>query len=246
MSKYVNTSGLRNPDWLWPPLKRNPEGLLFLAAGCALLLRRVRSLGRTEQARSDAQEYLGHRESMPDDISHQNRVGEWTKEASRIAENAREHAASLSKKMSETAADYADVASEYARDTREKVVDQSRRLAEKGQAGFQTLMQEQPLAVALVGLVAGAAVAAALPMTIPERRVLGPARQRVYEAAETAGQKITEAAGERLRGAVQERVKKVVHEIGAGIAGEATGAPQQATGSSTAPTQGGDGDSQQR
>jgi hypothetical protein len=241
MSKYVNTSGLRNPDWLWATLKNNPEGLLFLAAGCALLLRRGRSIERAEQGRSDAQEYLGQGESILDDIPHHNGVGEWAKEASRIAENARDRAVSLSKKMSETAGDYAGAASEYACNTREKVVAQSRRLAEKGQAGVQSLMQEQPLAVALVGLAAGAAVAAALPMTIPERRVLGPARQRVYEAAETAGQKITEAAGERL----QERVKEVVREVGAGIAGGATGAPQQASPSSTAPAQGGDRDSQQ-
>jgi hypothetical protein len=40
---------------------------------------------------------------------------------------------------------------------------------------------------------------------IPERRVLGSARQRLYEAAETAGHKITEAAGERVVGAVKER-----------------------------------------
>ena len=136
MSKYVNASGLRKPDWLWATLKKNPEGLLFLAAGCALLLRRGRSIERIEQVGSDAQEYLGQHESIPDDIPHQNRVGEWAKEASRIAENARDRAASLSKKMSETAGEYAGAASEYARDTREKVVDQSRRLAEKGQAGF--------------------------------------------------------------------------------------------------------------
>ena len=67
MSKYVNTSGLRKPDWLWATLKKNPEGLLFLAAGCALLLRRARFIGRAEQARSDAQEYLGQGESIPHD-----------------------------------------------------------------------------------------------------------------------------------------------------------------------------------
>jgi hypothetical protein len=245
MSKYVNASDLRKPDWLWATLKKNPEGLLFLAAGCALLLRRGRSKERAEQARSDAQEYLGQRESIPYDIPHHNRVGEWAKQASRIAENARDGAASLSKKMSETAGDYAGAASEYARDTREKVVDQSRRLAEKGQAGFQTLMQEQPLAVALVGLVAGAAVAAALPMTIPERRVLGPARQRVYEAAETAGQKITEAAGERLSGVIKEGMKEVVREVGAGIGSGERNEPEQATSSTTAPTQDQDRDSRQ-
>ena len=217
MSKYVNASDLRKPDWLWATLKKNPEGLLFLAAGCALLLRRGRSIERIEQARSDAQEYLGHRESISDDIPRQNPVGEWAKEASRIAENARDGAASLSKKMSETAADYAGAASEYALDTREKVVDQSRRLAEKGQRTVHSVMQEQPLAVALFGLVAGAAVAAALPTTIPERRVLGPARQRLYEAAETAGQKMAEAAAERVMGTVKEEVKEVVREVAGGI-----------------------------
>jgi hypothetical protein len=121
--------------------------------------------------------------------------------------------------MSETAADYAGAASEYARDTREKVVDQSRRLAEKGQRTVHSVMQEQPLAVALFGLVAGAAVAAALPTTIPERRVLGPARQRLYEAAETAGQKMAEAAAERVMGTVKEEVKEVVREVAGGIVG---------------------------
>jgi hypothetical protein len=43
-------------------------------------------------------------------------------------------------------------------------------------------------------------VAATLPTTIPERRVLGPAKQRLYEAAETAGQKMAEAAAERVMG----------------------------------------------
>jgi hypothetical protein len=164
---------------------------------------------------------------MPDDIPHQNPVGEWAKEASRIAENARDRAASLSQKMSETAADYAGAASEYARDTREKVVDQSRRLAEKGQRTVHSVMQEQPLAVALFGLVAGAAVAATLPTTIPERRVLGPAKQRLYEAAETAGQKMAEAAAERVMGTVKEEVKEVVREVAGGIVGGVVGGGEE-------------------
>ncbi len=227
MSKYWNRSGAGTADGLWATLKQSPEGLLLLAAGCALLLRRGRSIERTEQARSDAQEYLGHRESIPDDIPHQNRVGEWANEASQIAENAREHAASLSKKMSETAADYAGAASKYARDAREKVFDQSRRLAAKGQSRVQSLMQEQPLAVALLGLAAGAAVAAVLPTTIPERRVLGPARQRLYEAAQTAGEKISEAGG----AAGETLIRRVTeHAVRAGleeVAGEPAPAGEQ-------------------
>jgi phosphoribosyl-ATP pyrophosphohydrolase len=62
-------------------------------------------------------------------------------------------------------------------------------------------------------------VAATLPTTIPERRVLGPAKQRLYEAAETAGQKMAEAAAERVMGTVKEEVKEVVREVAGGIVG---------------------------
>jgi hypothetical protein len=240
MSNYWTGSGMATVDWLWTSVKKNPEGLLFLAAGCALLLRRAPFIERTERSRSHAEEYLGDRESVAHDIPHQNRIGERPSE-----DNAREHSPSLSKKISETAADYAAAASEYARGTREKVVHQSRRLAEKGETRVQTLIQAQPLTVALVGLAAGAAVAAALPATIPERRVLGPARQRVYEAAQTAGQKITEAAGERLSGVIKEGVKEVVREVGAGIGSGERNEPEQATPSTTAPTQDQDRDSRQ-
>ena len=127
MSKYWNTSGLENSDWLWANLKRNPEALLLLAAGGALLLRK-RSWSRgTQQEGESVQHYPARRESIADHMAAQGRVGDEANEASRIAENAREHAASLGKKMSETAADYIASVTEYARGTQEKVVDQSRR-----------------------------------------------------------------------------------------------------------------------
>jgi hypothetical protein len=95
------------------------------------------------------------------------------------------------------------------------------------------MMQQQPVAVALVGLAAGPAVAAALPTTIPERRVLGPARQRLSEAAETAGEKISNAgleAGERLiRGVAERAVGTGLHhaagEPARGGAGEQENSP---------------------
>jgi len=47
-----------------------------------------------------------------------------------------------------------------------------------------TLMREHSLAVALAGLAAGAAVAAAFPATTLGRRVFRPAEQRLSEAEE--------------------------------------------------------------
>jgi len=220
MSKYWNTSGLRNPDWLWATLKQNSEGLLLLAAGGALLLRRGSSRPGTQHDSEHVQDYRAHRESIADHMPYQSRVADRANEASGSAEKAREHASLLGKKMNETARDYAAAASEYAHATGEKVVEQSRRLADKAQSRVQSVVREHPLAVALAGLAAGAAVAAALPATTPERRILGPARQRLYEAAKTAGEKISEAslaAGERLKGGVE-------HAAGAGLK-EAAGTP---------------------
>jgi hypothetical protein len=185
MSKYWNTSGLGNPDWLWANLKHNPEGLLLLVAGGALLLRRGSSRPGTQHDSEHVQGYRAHRESMADHMPYQSRVADRANAASGSAEKAREHASLLGKQMNETTRDYAAAASEYAHATREKVVEQSRRLADKAQSRVQSVVREHPLAVALAGLAAGAAVAAALPATTPERRVLGPARQRLYEAAET-------------------------------------------------------------
>src|SRR3954447_26200790 len=110
MSKYWNKSGLGKPDWLWANLKQNPEGLLLLAAGGALLLRKRSSRPGTQHEGDHLQDYRAHRESMADRMSYQSRVADRANEASGSA------------------------ASEYAHATREKVVEQSRRLADKAQS----------------------------------------------------------------------------------------------------------------
>jgi hypothetical protein len=221
MSKYRNTSGLGKADWLWANLKQNPEGLLLLAAGGALLLRRGSLSPGTQDDSEYMQDYPAHRESMADHMLYPGSVGDEANEASRSAEEAREHASSLGKTMNETARDYAAAASEHARAAGEKLVEQSRQLADKAQSRVLSLTRERPLAVALAGLAAGAALAAAFPSTRPERRVLGPARQRLYEAAEIAGEKISVAAGERLKGGVKEdAVGTELEEPASGIAGE--------------------------
>jgi hypothetical protein len=235
--KYSSMSGSGTTDWLVSSVKAHPEGLLLLAAGCALLLR---SGGSTERTRPSnyysRDDQWQHRQGTRDDMSHQGRTGDWADQASRAADNAREYASSVGQRVSETAGEYASAAREYADGTREKVVEQSRRLAEGAQSlaeGAQTrvqgLVHEYPLTVALAGLVAGAAVATAFPATRWEGRALGPAKQRLSEAAETVREKISEAAssaGQRLMGAAKERgltaegLKEVAREVAGGISGE--------------------------
>src|SRR4029078_4004949 len=90
--------------------------------------------------------------------------------------------------------------------------DRSRRFAQQAQSSLQLtaqqILQEQPLAVALVGFVAGAAVAATFPATEVEKRALGPTGERLMDAAEKAGDHLKEAgaqAGESLMNAAEER-----------------------------------------
>jgi hypothetical protein len=69
-------------------------------------------------------------------------------------------------------------------------------------------VREQPLAVAIAGLAAGAAVAAAFPATRFERDTLGPAGERLSEVATSTGERLSEAAsaaGERLMTAAEEK-----------------------------------------
>jgi hypothetical protein len=223
-------------DWLIGAVKKNPEGLLLLAAGCALLLRG----GTTPTRPQRADTYRGARD---------NREGQWdgsgynarggragdhdgglSGRVSRAADDAREYASEMGKTVSETAGQYASAVgdttgryaskvsdtagryassvSDYADDARAAVVEQSGRLAQQAQGTVERIVREQPLAVAFAGLAAGAAVAAAFPATSIERRTLGPAGERLSEAAESAREKLgeaTSAAGERLKDVAEQR-----------------------------------------
>jgi hypothetical protein len=182
---------------------KNPEGLLLLAAGCALLLRS----GSSSTARRGRQQREGDGRR---DASWQMPEG-----VSQMADTARDYASQVGEKVShathavgETTDRYATAAGEYANQARRAVMDQSGRLAEQAQSTIEKVVRDQPLAVAIAGLAAGAAVAAAFPLTRVERNALGSAGQKLSEAASSAGERLSgaaSAAGERLRSAAEER-----------------------------------------
>jgi gas vesicle protein len=69
-------------------------------------------------------------------------------------------------------------------------------------------MREQPLAVALLGAAAGAAIATLFPATKIEERTLGPARDALTEAARDMGENVMQSAkeaGEHLKQSAVER-----------------------------------------
>jgi hypothetical protein len=112
------------------------------------------------------------------------------------------YAADIKDRVSSTASSYAGAVSEYAADAGRNISEQTGRFARQAQSSMDRIIHDQPLAVALAGLAAGAAVAAAFPSTDIERRTLGRAREALGEAAEDAAK----GAGERLMGAAGKAV----------------------------------------
>ena len=216
MTRHSNTG-----DWLMGAAKNNPEGLLLLAAGCALLLRSGSSMGVGKAAdrsvRSTGAGGSQHSGGSPQQRS--NSSAGISESLSQATESAREYAADVGKTVGDKAGAYAsavgDKAGAYASAVGEYADDawkQSERLVGQArstvQGSISRLLQEQPLALAAAGLAAGAMVAATFPSTAVERRTLGPAGERLSEAASSAGQQLGQAAskaGERLMGVAEER-----------------------------------------
>jgi hypothetical protein len=254
-------------DWLLGAVRRNPEALLLMAAGCCLMMRGGRSSSRAgprvaqpmgdewdyqtsrtstdfRRASASAREGLSRAgESAADTVKSAGDYASQVKD--RITDTASDYASQMKDRISDTASSYADSVADFAGDARRKVAERSARLKRQTQATLQSSMQrvlrEQPLAVAVIGLAAGAAVAALFPSTEIEDRALGGAHERLKGAAEKAGKRVLEAAGkagERLKGATEERgltsegLKEVAGEVADTFKDAMSGKPEDPSGAS--------------
>jgi gas vesicle protein len=195
----------RAGDWLLGTVKRNPEGLLLLAAGAALLMRssqRIQSRGRSAASRKTSQIAEAAKDTSK-------------KYASGIAEGARKNVESVTSAVSGYAADATKMASETSDRAFQQVQSTVRDTVNQ-------ILQEQPLVVAIAGMAAGAALAWAFPTTTLEKEALGPIGEKFSKAADRVGNQIKEAttkAGETIKHAAEERdltrdgLKDVVNEV---------------------------------
>ena len=212
MSGYGLREGTGAGERIIGAITGNPEGLLLLAAGCALLMR---SGSGSRSRRSYAEDqYFRSREDSTSGIRE--RVGE-------AARRAGEQVSDATDKISETARSYASSAAEYADEAQRAATERSRQVADKARETADYLVREQPWAVALTGLVAGAVVAAAFPPTRIERRTLGELGEHLRSAAGRVGEQVKDAgiqAGERLaeiaeeRGLTKEGLKRAAQDVG--------------------------------
>lgn len=205
MNDYGYSSHRSTGDWVIGAAKRNPEALLVLAAGCALLLRG--GANRRERDSSDAYgedsdfRFSGEQprrrgaksrrmQSLREGISD---VREGISDA---VETASDAVSSAAEQVTETASAYASTVSRAARDGSHAVSSRAVRWSGQAQSTAGDVIREQPWAVALLGIGAGAALAALLPPSDVEERTLAPARDAVADAARRAVDSVKEAAGE--------------------------------------------------
>jgi hypothetical protein len=193
-------------EWLISTAKRNPEALLVLAAGCTLLMRSGRSSYRATGETTSG-------------VSGSN--APWN--VSRTTEKTPEIAGDLKQRIADAGSSVAEQAGEIAK----TLSTQTSQIAGQAQSmlssGFGQLLREQPLALVVAGLAAGAAVAALLPSTELEERTLGGARDAIADMTGKVGGNLIAAAtdaGQRLTQGVTERATEGFKELAQEVAGQ--------------------------
>lgn len=221
--------GWNGADFLARAVRRNPEGLLLLGAGVALLLRSGgSSLKATASTERSASGMEGSRraedrvfaEGGPARTSEQGRDA-----VTRAAGAAWDSASAGMQQAKEAAGSYLDTASQYsksAQDTIAQGLSQGKEQATRAWSQTNDFLREQPLAVAALGIAAGLVIATVLPATEAEERIMGPARDRLVDSARDVGDRVARAtgvAGNELLNAAEKRgisssgVKEMVGEV---------------------------------
>src|SRR4029453_4134349 len=110
MNSYSNSSSFGSADWLMSAVKKHPEGLLLLAAGCALLLRSGSASAQGSQGPGQYQRYSGSQ------TGYGGGGQDWRMREgmSRAADTAREYASDVGKTLSDTADNVGKTLSEKA------------------------------------------------------------------------------------------------------------------------------------
>ncbi|HEX3342457.1 MAG TPA: hypothetical protein VHT68_25155 [Pseudolabrys sp.] len=222
-------------EWILKTIKRNPEALLLLAAGAVLMMRT--NVPQSIRAASMDAAYG----TTPDAAGRS--ASAFAETVTDTARRTMDTAASYASTASETARQtmdaaksYASSAGEFAGEARRKVGEQSDRVVRQTRSMAEGVLQNQPLAIVMAGLAAGAALAAALPPTELEKETLGPMGDQMSKAAERVGDQLKQAsmkAGERLKSAAEERglhaqgLKDVASEVADTFKTSMKGQPEQ-------------------
>jgi hypothetical protein len=222
MSKRSGPALGGSGEWILNTIKQNPEGLLLLAAGAVLMMRTNVSQSNAAQSTSAAYSRDSHTTGAPSATHAAETVADTARQTMDAASSYASSASDAARQTMDAAKSYASSASEYADQARRAVGEQSERVVRQTRSVAQGILQNQPLAIALAGLAAGAALAAALPPTDLEKQTLGPMGDQMSRTAERVGDQLKQAtmkAGEKLKSAAEDRglhtegLKEVASEV---------------------------------
>ena len=223
-------------EWILNAIKRNPEGLLLLAAGAVLMMR---TSSPQPSSRSSIDEpYSQHPNASETTSRMADAVTDSARRTMDAASSYASTASATARQTMDAAKSYASSAAEYADQAKRVVGEQSERVVRQTRSMAQNVLQTQPLAIVAAGLAAGAALAAAFPPTELEKKTLGPVGDQMSKAAERFGDQLKQAtakAGETLKTAAEERslhtdgLKNVAGEVVDTFKASMTGQTQQTT-----------------
>jgi hypothetical protein len=197
-------------------IRQNPEGLLLLGAGVALMLRHAASSGSAtpqpkRRARTAADHYY---DAATDDVAGS--ADGLASKVSAAAEDVRSYVSETAHDLTDKASEYGHAATKRTREVADSAYRSTREAADSAYRSVEGVIDAHPVSIAIAGLAAGCLAAAAFPSTRFERETLGPIGRRAAEAASETGElvksaavaRVTKAAftaGEQLKEAVAER-----------------------------------------
>jgi ElaB/YqjD/DUF883 family membrane-anchored ribosome-binding protein len=178
-------------------IRDNPVPFALIGIGAGMLALSTR--------RKDRSGYDWGR-NADDDVYGRSGTGDWNTGETSLTDRAQEVAGSAASSVRNVAASAADTT----REQFNQVSDQARQSARVASDRFKTVLQDNPMAVGVAVLAAGAIVGLSLPTTRVENEYLGEARDRLvgqaksaaHEAAEKV-QRVTSEAGRTLKDAAQ-------------------------------------------
>ena len=132
---FMSRQSTTGSDWLLGAVKQNPEGLLLLAAGACLLLRKTGGkalfAGQSSSSRSDSSDSGAH-------SSGSQRSGQSGRSGfSQALSEAQDYASDIADRTMDTVGSVASTASDYASKASRAVGEQSSRVAQQAQSTFE-------------------------------------------------------------------------------------------------------------
>ncbi len=205
-------------EWLRTAVANNPEGLLLLAAGGVLLMRRSRAAGEGVSLSNGAEARSG-----------------------RTTDSFLDQAKGVTESIASSTSDYARAAREAASAGSARIMRQAQNTFG---SSFERTLRDQPLLVALGGIAAGVAIAAVLPPTNLEQQALAPIGEQISEEASRVGDQLRKTASKAagvLRTAVQKNgldpdgINKTVSDVTEVVREGIKGGPHRQPPSSSGP-----------